>query len=131
MTRITIDELKKRKRSTTPKKSRPVEQDLTREILQALTMQLGIVCWRNNSGVMPAEYKGKQRFIHMSPTGSPDIFGILPGGKLFGLEVKMARGKQSVKQMAWETMMKRKGACYGVVRSIDEAIQSVRQWKAT
>jgi hypothetical protein len=110
------------------RKSKPVEQDLTRAILQALTTQLGVFCWRNNSGTMPAEHKGKARYIHMSPTGSPDIFGILRGGKLFGIEVKSKTGKQSAKQEAWGNRMIKLGAHYDVVRSIGEATGSVREW---
>lgn len=109
-------------------KAHPVEQDLVRATLQALTTQLGVVCWRNSSGTMPAEYKGQTRYIHMSPAGSPDIFGILKGGKMFGLEGKSKTGKQSAKQKAWERMMLKIGAHYAVFRSIGEAVDAVREW---
>ena len=110
-------------------KSHPVEQDLVRETLQAITLQLGVVAWRNSSGTMPAEYKGKVRYIHMSPAGSPDIFGILRGGKMFGLEGKAKTGKQTAKQKAWERMMLKLGANYAVFRSVGEAVDAVREWQ--
>ena len=42
--------------------------------------------------------RGRVRF---GDTGSPDILGILPGGKLLGVELKTASGKLSAEQSEW------------------------------
>ena len=110
------------------RKSQPVEQDLVRATLQALTLAMGIMCWRNSSGSMPVEGPTGRRYIHMSPAGSPDIFGILPGGKMFGLEAKTKSGKQSEKQKLWGTKMNRLGAHYAVFRTVSEAMDNVTGW---
>jgi len=105
------------------------EQDIVRAILQALTTQLGVFCWRNQSGVIPIQGKEKTRYIHASAKGSPDILGILPYGKCFGLEVKTPRGKVSAAQDAFGTRMVKLGAHYDIVRSVGEAVDAVRLWR--
>ena len=101
------------------------EQDLTKSILTALA-QIGVWCWRNNSGTV----RVGGRTIVMSPVGSPDIFGILPpNGRLFGLEVKLGNEKQRDSQVEWQNDADRNGVRYAVVRSVAEAADIVRRWQ--
>lgn len=77
--------------------------------------------WRNNSGAMVSEYKGRQRFMRFGTTGSPDIF-VLKNGMLYGLEIKDIKGKQSEGQVLFENDMNRHGGIYKVIRTLDDVI---------
>lgn len=104
------------------------EQDLTRAIIQALTAKR-IWCWRNNAGgTTIKDPKYGRRFIRMAPAGSPDIMGVFCDGKLFGLEVKIGKGKQSDSQKEWERKAYKHGAYYAVVRSVSDAISWLEAW---
>jgi hypothetical protein len=103
------------------------EQDLTRAILEALTAK-GFWCWRVNSGASVVGEGNSRRFVRMAPTGSPDIMGIVGDGYLFGLEVKLAKTKQTPGQIAWQRKAAEHGVRYRVVRSISEAIETVCEW---
>lgn len=58
----------------------------------------GIVCKRNNAGLMFSEYKGRRRAINVGEAGWPDIIGLTKGGTFFGIEVKGAGGVVSEAQ---------------------------------
>jgi hypothetical protein len=105
------------------------EQDLTRAIIQALHAKR-IWCWRNNSGGTVVKGATKDRFIRLSPAGSPDIMGVIGRGRLFGLEVKIGKGKQSESQIEWQARAIDHGVNYVVVRSIAEALSAVNSWQA-
>lgn len=70
------------------------------------------------------------RLIKLAPPGTPDILGVLPGGsgRMFGLEVKTATGKQSVAQIAWQKRAEESGVRYRVVRSVAEALAAIDEW---
>jgi len=75
--------------------------------------------WRNNSGAMVSEYKGRQRFMRFGENGSPDIF-VVKNGNIYGLEVKNEKGKQSDSQKEWEDKFTKAGGIYKVVRSLED-----------
>lgn len=104
------------------------EQAFIRAAIDALNSR-GVFAWRNQSGIIPAEYKGKKRFIHMGPTGSPDIIGILYGGVMFGIEGKAGDEKPTDKQLAFGELMKRHGAYWSPAWTIGEVISLVEQWQ--
>lgn len=76
--------------------------------------------WRNNT--LPVFSVKNNSYIRMpkySKTGLPDII-IIKDGFFIGLEVKVAKGKQSPNQKLFEKESKEAGAEYYVVRSIDD-----------
>jgi len=72
------------------------ESDIVRTILEYLQLKK-IVCWRNQSGMIFSEYKGKSRAIRMGVKGVSDIIAIYPNGsgRLWAIEVKANKNKPS------------------------------------
>jgi hypothetical protein len=64
------------------------EGQLVRSCLDLLD-RLGVFCWRNNTGAIVAEYKGKERVIRYGYRGSSDIFGITNDGRMICIEAKV------------------------------------------
>lgn len=97
------------------------ESDIQRTIIDYLKKKKHFF-WRNNSGAMVSEYKGRRSFVRFGAPGSPDIC-IVKDGYFIGLEVKQKGGKQTPDQKAWEQNCKAAGGEYYVVRSLDEVIE--------
>jgi hypothetical protein len=55
------------------------ESDVQRQILDYLALK-HLFHYRNNSGAMVSEYRGKKRFMRFGATGSPDIVCVVKGG---------------------------------------------------
>jgi hypothetical protein len=83
------------------------ESEAQRAIMDFLVWKR-IFHWRNNSGAMVSEYKGKMRFMRFGAVGSPDIFA-LKGGVCYGIEVKGPKGVQSDAQKEFQTQFEAAG----------------------
>lgn len=77
---------------------------------------IGILAWRNNSGVM---FSGNYRF-QLAPPGSPDIIGMTKEGRWLGIEVKDVKGKQNENQVAFQQKVEQNGGLYILARSIED-----------
>jgi hypothetical protein len=102
------------------------ETALSKSIRKALE---SIGCWvdRYQSGVIPALYGGKQRFIHCAEKGSPDLIILSP---VMGfIEVKTKTGRLSDDQKAWHEKAAKAGVRVAVVRSVKEALEVVALWR--
>lgn len=55
------------------------------------------------------------------PPGFSDLFGLVPGGRFFALEVKGPAGRVSEQQAKFLAAVERNGGLAGVVRSPDDA----------
>lgn len=100
-----------------------LEKETQKAVLEYLTLKR-IFHWRNNSGMMFSEYKGKKRAIKLGTTGSPDIF-VLKNGTLIGIECKSDTGKQNDDQKAFQKEMEKNGGKYFLVRSLDDVVPIV------
>lgn len=98
------------------------ETKLQREILDYLLLR-GVFAWRNNAGFLRV---GK-RLIEMAPAGSPDIIGVLPGGKFIGVEVKCPGEEARPNQVQFHERLRSYGAAVAVVHSVTEARQFIDQ----
>ena len=94
------------------------EAQIQRACLDALH-RLGITCWRDQAGTA----RGGR--THLSPPGTPDIIGYLPGGRMLAIEVKTALGSVSQEQTNWLRHAHSQGVLCGIVRSAEEAIDLV------
>lgn len=115
------------KKSPTKRLPKMKESAIQKSILEALAMH-DFWCWRVNAGTYVVEHNGKSRAIKGAPPGTPDIIGVLFGGRMFGLEVKTATGKQTDKQADWQEKATKRGVRYAVVRTWTEALERVREW---
>lgn len=75
----------------------------------------------NNMGVYDPKRKAYRVFPKGAKKGFPDII-VIKNGVLIGLEVKTGEGKQSNNQKEVEKELKKHGAEYYVVRSLDEVV---------
>lgn len=105
------------------------ESDLVAATMEALTMRR-VWAWRANSGTRVVANEGKRRVIKLSPPGTPDIIGIVPGteGQLFGLEAKTSKGRLNANQKVWHAKAEAAGVRVGVFRTTGEALALVRLW---
>jgi len=100
------------------------EKDVQRSILDYLEL-IGAFYYRNNSGAMVAEYKGKKRLLRFGAKGSPDII-VVKNGLYIGVEVKGTDGKQSEDQMDFARRLIKAGGEYILAHSLDSFVEQFR-----
>ena len=87
----------------------------------------GIRAWRENSGGMTSEYKGKKRFVRFSGApGKSDIIGILPSGRFLAVECKTGRNKPTEIQQAFLAMVKDAGGLAIVAWDLDDIDEALK-----
>ena len=99
------------------------EKDLQKLILDWLTAKR-IFNYRNNSGAMVSEYKGKKRFMRFGANGSPDIVCVIDG-QYVGIEVKGEKGKQSDSQKVFQVLLENAGGKYVLVYTLEDLIENI------
>lgn len=90
------------------------ESDVVRAVLD-YAHRLGGYGYRQNSGAIVSEYKGKKRFIRYGEPGASDTVLIIHGVVIF-CECKDETGKQSDEQKAWQAEIEAAGGVYVVAR---------------
>lgn len=108
-------------KTTTP------EKEIQKQCLQWLKIKR-VRVWRNNTGSVQKEYKGKKRFIRFGEPGISDILGIAPdgSGRFMAIETKAATGKLSEDQQAFLDNVTQEGGIAIVVRSLDDLIKAFK-----
>lgn len=96
------------------------ETNLVKACEQYLRLK-GVFCYRNNTGGMTYEYKGKKGFMRFGAVGSPDIIAVI-NGQYVGIECKMPKGKQSPGQKEFEKNLLQAGGKYWLIRDVNELI---------
>jgi hypothetical protein len=87
-------------------------------------MQVGRF-FRNETGCAYRDGPRGREYVRYGVLGSPDIYGIIIGGRYIGLEGKTGNASQQENQVAFEQMVKKLGGFYFVFRSPDEALHYV------
>lgn len=106
-------------------KIEPTEKDIQRQILEWLAYQ-GIFSWRNNTGAIVSEYKGKQRFMRFGMKGSPDIIGILKDGKFLAIEVKRKGGKMTSEQIVFFERINENGGVAILAYKLEDVMKELK-----
>lgn len=109
--------------TNTPLKNMTEEKSLQHFILDYLTKK-GIFHYRNNSGTMFSEYKGKTRAFKLGVVGSPDIICVI-NGQYVGIEVKSQKGKQSEGQINFQKALEKAGGLYLLVRCPEDVLKVI------
>lgn len=102
------------------------ETDLVRQCLDYLSMR-GVLAWRNNTGAI-RDRTGRP--VKFGTPGSPDILGVLPGGRTIGIECKVGRNKPTELQAGFLAELTRMGAVAGVVRTLDDLDRLIEEGEA-
>ena len=96
------------------------EQRLTRAIIEAVNGTLRAHVWRHQSG----RVRVRGGWMHLAPSGSPDIVGYMRGtGRFLGIEVKLPGELPTAIQVTWRDAIQKAGGIAAVVWSVDDAIQ--------
>lgn len=107
---------------------RPVkEADIQKMCLQYLTVVCKYFAWRNNTGAIAGEYKGKRRFVRYGAVGSADIFAVLPGGRFLSCEIKRPGNKPTAAQLTWRDAVLESGGLAVIVHSAEELRTCLRK----
>ena len=100
------------------------EKEAQKAIMEWLSWKK-IFYYRNNSGVMASEYKGKRSFVRFGAVGSPDIICVIKG-QFVGIEVKGTGGKQSDHQKDFEKRLVDAGGKYILAIGISEVEKALQ-----
>lgn len=95
-----------------------VEADVARQIREYLERALGLRCFRADAG-----FAGGRGARRSSSIGLPDLFGILPSGRMWAVEVKRpgARArKNEARQLEVLEYLREQGALVIVARDVVE-----------
>lgn len=78
----------------------------------------GIYAWRQNTGAAKTK---SGRFVKFGMPGTPDIVGMLPGGRFLGIECKRPNGgRQSPAQKLFQANTDANNGVYLLVTSVGE-----------
>jgi hypothetical protein len=115
-------------RSIKPKGSTAEHQRIVYATLILLGKEAHHVCrvWDNPTGVAyRIDDVGRKQWVTYGFKGSPDIIGILMGGKFLGIEIKSGCAMQQENQKKFESMILSFQGIYFVARSAEEALHCV------
>lgn len=103
------------------------ESDVQKLILDWLALHK-IFHWRNNTGAMFGEHKGKRWAVRFGRPGAPDIFLIIRnayGAEIHAIEVKGPKGKQSEAQKKYQEDFEKAGGYYWLAYSLDDVLKEL------
>jgi len=99
------------------------EKELTKMLIEYLNLKYPVRVWRQNTGKMIAEHKGKTRMVSFGIPGQADITGIHnESGKRIEIEVKLPKRKNRLTPAQREFLesVRRSGGIAFVATSIDD-----------
>ena len=97
------------------------ETQLVKSILIDAGYSRELVLWRNNTGGVNYEDKGKKRFVKFGVKGASDIFGIRKkDGKFIAIECKVGRNKLTYHQQYFGEMIQENNGIFIVARCLDD-----------
>lgn len=95
-----------------------LEKDIQRSLLDYLAVRR-IFAWRNNTGSVISEYKGKTRMFNFGLKGSADIFA-LHDGIFYAIEVKRPGGKLTPDQEDFRAKVMKNGGIHVLATSLND-----------
>jgi len=99
------------------------------DYLQILQNQGKLVYLRLNAGDFIEVRGNSRRRVKGCPAGTADFVGIMGAcdayivDKVFFLELKSAKGRQTKEQLAFQEMVEMQGAQYYIIRNIEELME--------
>lgn len=105
----------------TRKKNKALENTLKKDVLKFLESS-GVFCFRNNTGAIISQYKGKTRFFKFGAVGSGDIFA-LHRGIFVSIELKAPGKSPTFDQESWMERVRHHGGAASWFCGKDEFIQ--------
>ena len=104
----------------------PLEKVAQKQIMEYLTLR-GWVVERMNSGMMPAKYGGKTRYVHLHTPGTPDVQALrkAPNGytEVLYIEVKRPNEKPTEVQREQHERLREKAGARVIVATSWEDVE--------
>jgi hypothetical protein len=104
-------------------KPKILESQIQKQILDYLELK-HIFHYRQNTGAMKSEYKGKSYFMRFGAVGSSDIFCVIKGLHI-GIEVKTPQGKQSESQKKYQKALEAAGGRYFIATCLEDVMKNI------
>ena len=104
----------------TRKKNKDLENTLKKAVLSFLESSR-VFCWRNNTGAIISQYKGKSRFFKFGAVGSGDVFA-LHRGIFVSIELKAPGKHPTFDQEAWMERVRHHGGAASWFDSLQDFI---------
>jgi len=95
------------------------ESELEKLCLTYVNTYCTLACWKVKAGGQRHTFGGKEFFKKSSMPGFPDIM-LLYNGKFIGVELKVAKGRQSLVQKECQLKIENAGGLYYICRSFEE-----------
>lgn len=110
------------------------EKEIENQILEYLSYLPEVYAWKNQSvGVFDPVKNNFRKPSKYQLNGVSDIIGIVTQGpnqgRMIALEVKSNRGVVSDSQKEFLNNMEKFGAIWGVVRSLDDTIELLKEYE--
>lgn len=106
-----------------------LEKYVQRQILEYLSYR-HIIAWRQNTGAVKYEGKGRTRFVHFGFRGMSDIIGVLRDGRILAIEVKQEGKNPTEAQQIFIDMINNQHGVAFVAHSIEEVIENLTKANA-
>lgn len=103
------------------------EEKATQKLILEYLNNNKFYCWRNNTGMIFSEYKGKKRAWYAGMKGSSDIIGVAPNGKFIGIEVKGKGNKPSLSQQMFLAEVTKRGGYALVAYSLEDVVDFIEK----
>lgn len=114
-----------------PKRKRSSEEErLQRTIMQHFRFlhEPGVMLFHIPNGEARSKATGARLKAMGVMAGAPDLIAVLPGGRCAFMEVKSLSGRQSKEQRAFQDVCAAGQTPYAIVRTLDEALETLRRW---
>ena len=118
------------RKGTTRRSGRGSKQEHERIVRETLIL-LGREAFKlgrffeNPTGVAYRDHSWGREWISYGVKGSPDIYGIILGGRYVGIEIKSGNAIQQDNQVKFQAMVRSFGGFYFVCRSSADALEAV------
>ena len=106
------------------KSNKVSEKDIQKAVGNYLTY-VKVFWYRQNSGMIFSNYKGKERAFRAGVIGAPDIIAVI-NGIYVGIEIKNSKGKLSEHQVKFRVNLIKAGGEYWVIKSLEDIENAIR-----
>lgn len=111
-----------------------ISEHQIQEAVKEYCLYHNIYVWRSNSGRFPIGVGSNRRMVIGSPTGTPDLIGVIgPNfaegryvGRMIALEIKKPLNKPTDIQNRVMTELAQHGAIVWVIHSVDELEEKIK-----
>lgn len=111
----------------------PLEKDIQRDVIRYLHARGLTTAAVPNGAMLAGDGRSRARQMNMLKAtglrpGFPDLIILWPLGGVGFMEIKREGGRQSEGQIHWQGCLEFIGHRYAIVRSIEDAEETLKEW---